>query len=156
MHCDVRPGNVVVGKDDAVLLIDWGLACPAGKRIARRGVAAFADSRVFVAAACVAAAPALDALAALHTWLAIACGDGGAPPWARAGAGADDEVVEARRSWLEETARDSGDARVAAVARCALDLQNRPLDEPAPGGEGGGGGALDLARRAIEGGEEGL
>jgi hypothetical protein len=152
VHCDVRPGNAVVAGDgDAVVLVDWGLACRVGARVARRGVAAFAHARVFAAG--VLAAPAVDAVAALYTWLAIACGDGGAPPWARAGM-CDEAVALARQHWVEDACA-AGDARVAKVALCAAKLESLPLggDAPAPAGaEGGAQDALELARAALDDG----
>ena len=146
VHCDVRPGNIVVAEGDAVYLVDWGLACRVGKHIKRCGVAAFADVRVFTVGG-VAASPALDILCALHTWLAIACGDAGMPPWARAGASEEDNFI-ARWNWLEKTARAPPSARVLDIARCAIRLQSRPLAEGGAGADD----ALDLARRLLEGG----
>ena len=182
VHCDVRPSNIVVecdaggggdgggggGAEGAAqpLLADWGSVCSARKRIVRRGVAAFADRRIFT----VAGLPArshIDALGALFTWLAIACSDACTAPWIayEEAAAGEEQLFIARGRWLAERSSssalssaaaggagdDSSDSggtaarreRVARVARAAMAL------EEADGGSSTN--ALRLAREAVIG-----
>lgn len=96
VHCDVRPPNIVIVGDEAVL-VDWGLAVRRGGRACGRSVPAFAASGVFLQHT-YAARPSQDVIGALLTWVAIAHGTGCAPPWAAAGSAfADDQRRRARR-----------------------------------------------------------
>jgi hypothetical protein len=109
VHCDVRPANIVV-VGDAAVLVDWGCSVARGDEAVGRGVAAYADARVFAAATTsFAARPAQDVAGALYTWLAIACDAGCDAPWlalpppAQLEAGAPVPGVLARRAaWLAE------------------------------------------------------
>lgn len=86
VHCDVRPSNIVVAEGSAVL-VDWGCArkVDSSPHLKNHGVAAFADSRIFTGGCGVAVAPAVDVVAMLYTWLAIAHGDGCVAPWGETG-----------------------------------------------------------------------
>jgi hypothetical protein len=132
VHCDVRPSNMVWAGGGAVL-VDWGSSVPLGAGARGRGVAAFADARVFAGGA-FKARPAQDAAGALYTWLAIAFDAGCAAPW-----GAEGGAL--RALWIREMA--ALDARAAAVA-AALAL----AEAAAEGGDAGA--ALASARRALE------
>jgi len=134
VHCDVRPSNVVVAEGGAAL-VDWGISRAAGARLKGCGVAAFADARVFQSGAGVAAAPAVDALAALFTWLAVAFGDGCAAPWGQT-RGLED-VFRERVRWVREAAEGGG--RAAAVAAGIAALSEREA----------AGDAVDVARACL-------
>jgi len=104
VHCDVRPSNIVVAAADAACLVDWGIARKEGVLLKSCGVAAYADRRIFSDHG-VAARPCFDVLAALFTWLAIACGEGCAAPWAGEAASAEgDEIFAARTQWIRARA----------------------------------------------------
>jgi Ser/Thr protein kinase RdoA (MazF antagonist) len=113
-HCDVRPANVAVVEDRA-MLIDWGSARRVGDGLLRSGVEAFTDARVWSDRG-VDARPHHDALAALYTWLAVAFGDDGAAPWLDiCDKPAPDESVDfVRSAWVAALAqRDEGVKHVA-------------------------------------------
>jgi hypothetical protein len=150
IHCDVRPSNVVVIGESgaAVLVVDWGSSCEVGANAARRGVAAFADARIF-ARDTFSARPAQDVTGALYTWLAVAYDGGCAAPWL-GGAGAlasgdDGDLVVARARWLEQMCSTDGAGveRVAAVIAAAS----------AESGASSGTALLDSAREAVRGAE---
>ncbi len=42
VHCDVRPANIVMGRNGDAYLVDWGLSCARGTNATRCGVAAYA------------------------------------------------------------------------------------------------------------------
>jgi hypothetical protein len=110
VHCDVRPSNIVVTAGDAACLVDWGIARKEGVLLKSCGVPAYADRRIFSDCG-VAARPCFDVLAALFTWLAIACGEGCAAPWAgKAAAAEGGKIFVARTKWVS--------ARAHAVAGC--------------------------------------
>jgi hypothetical protein len=115
VHCDVRPSNIVVFEECAVL-VDWGLSCAASTTISGRGVAAFADERVFQQGS-YSARPAADIAGALYSWLAIAFDGACGAPWiAPPFAATDGEMFEDRRAWLHARAgRDSTVRRIAAA-----------------------------------------
>jgi serine/threonine protein kinase len=117
VHCDVRPSNIIVSQHGAVL-VDWGLAHSFGARLVDCGVAAFADQRIFQGG--VAAHPAMDAVAALYTWLAIAFGGDCWAPWATRENPA--SLFLARERFIEQLAE--GNARVARVAEAIAKLSD--------------------------------
>ena len=121
VHADVRPSNIVFA--EKAVLVDWGLSRKVGARLKGCGVAAFADARIFLTG--VSASPAVDVLAVLYTWLAIAFGDGCAAPWGEIGElGA---LFESRTRWISATA--AHDARVDAVAGCIAALSDCGLPD---------------------------
>jgi hypothetical protein len=129
IHCDVRPGNIVVVGGDGggsglrVLLVDWGLCVEAGTDVAGRGVPAYAPSALFSQAS-YAARPALDLAALAHTWLAVAHGSlDASAPWVAAALEPPAETLLRRSLWLD------GHASEAAVVGSLFE------------GGGGGGGA---------------
>jgi len=128
VHCDVRPSNVVVAAPHGACLVDWGAALKPGAALSYRGVAAFADERIFTSRG-VAARPHVDALAALYTWLAVALGRRCSAPWLVPDDGeridSDEALFAARASWLRARCSDdcADGARVAAVARAARELE---------------------------------
>jgi len=129
VHCDVRPANIVV-VGDAAMLVDWGCSCMHGDEARGRGVAAFADERVFSAATThFKARPAQDVAGALLTWAAVACDAGCAAPWLawRAGAPMDGGSTVAgmlahRKAWLAAAAahNDVPKLLVSALAAAAM------------------------------------
>jgi len=126
-HCDVRPANVVL-VGDAALLIDWGSAAVAPREdAAGRGVAAYADARVFSQGSFVAR-PSQDAAGALYTWLAIAMGAGCEAPWLSAADAlrSSDDAVVARDDWLAARRLDTGDERVHYIASALEALLKDP------------------------------
>ena len=146
VHCDVRPSNVVVAAPHGACLVDWGAAHTPGAALSYRGVAAFADERIFSARG-VAARPHVDALAALYTWLAVALGRRCTAPWLVPDDGeridSDEALFMARSSWLRARRNDdcAEGARVAAAVRAAHYLERldgRSAED-----------ALALARRAL-------
>ena len=115
IHCDVRPSNVVIVNDEA-MLVDWGSSRKSGEESAGVGVAAFADSRVFEQKT-YTARPTQDIFGALYTWLAIAFGIECTAPWL---AGAlsrigDGDMFNARKEWIKE--RSKTDTIVARVQK---------------------------------------
>jgi serine/threonine protein kinase len=106
VHCDVRPANIVVAGQGAVL-VDWGIARAVGAPLESAGVEDFCDERIWRDRG-VSARPHHDALAALFTWIVIAFGGDGGVPWTAG-------CCVARRAWISERAR--ADASVARVAR---------------------------------------
>jgi hypothetical protein len=137
VHCDVRPSNVVVVGDEAVL-VDWGSSCAPGTNVRRVGVAAYADERVFLQGSYLSR-PAQDAAGALFTFLAIAFGPDCGAPWFTNGARSDDEVFAERSRWLQGRA-----ASEAGVSRVLEALTALRLDR------GGGSGACETARAALQ------
>jgi hypothetical protein len=125
VHCDVRPANIVV-VGDAATLVDWGCSCACGAEARGRGVAAFADARVFGAATThFAARSAQDVAGALLTWAAVACDAGCDAPWlarrAAAPAGGGSTVADMlanREAWLA-TAAERGDTPALLVSALA-------------------------------------
>lgn len=143
LHCDVRPANIVI-VDDCAMLIDWGISARAGARVAPRSVAAYADARLFAGAA-VKATPRVDALGALFSWFAVAFGCGCVAPWLSAAtvSAGDAAVIAARRSWLARCADGrAGDsayaARASRAARAVADIEAGCAD------------ALAVARSAVD------
>ena len=141
VHCDVRPSNIVVVGDEA-LLVDWGSSCAPGTDVCRIGVAAFADERVFTQGSYVSR-PAQDAAGALFTFLAIAFGPDCGAPWLAYGFRNDDEIFSARSRWLQGHA--DSDVDVARVLGALT-----ALSRGGGGGGGGGSGACETARTAVQ------
>jgi hypothetical protein len=115
IHCDVRPSNVVIVNDEA-MLVDWGSSRKRREESAGVGVAAFADSRVFEQTT-YTARPTQDIFGALYTWLAIAFDIECAAPWlgdalSRIG---DGDMFAARKEWIKE--RSKTDTIVARVQK---------------------------------------
>ena len=119
VHCDVRPSKGVIAENDVAVLVDWGCARATGARLRKCGVVAFADARIFQLSAGVDAAPAVDALAALYTWFAVAFGQSCCAPWGEVGN--DGELWATRARWIGEAAAERG-PRAPAVARGIVDL----------------------------------
>jgi hypothetical protein len=136
VHCDVRPSNIVVVGEKAVL-VDWGLARAVGEGAAAVGVTAFCEDRVWIGGG-YTACPAQDALALLYTWLALASDCAGAAPWQR---GSVSGVLRERDRWL--AARWEGGGAVQRVVRAiaALSSTGRAPADP-----------LGVAVQALEGG----
>ena len=112
VHCDVRPSNIVMVASSGAMLVDWGAAARAGKE-ARHGVLAYSASALG-AAKLPLAHPAIDASGALYTWLALAHGRAGPPPWLTSHAPASDAaMLKARAEWVARLART--EPRVARV-----------------------------------------
>ena len=111
VHCDVRPANIVI-EGDAAVLIDWGSSCALGSNAKNSGVPAYAAIGVFRQATCVAH-PSLDVAGALYSWLSIAFGPECVAPWFDPNRD-DDAMYEMRYRWM--TTHSSTDASVAAVA----------------------------------------
>jgi hypothetical protein len=138
MHCDVRPSNVVIFKERAVL-VDWGLSCAASTAISCRGVAAFSDERVFQQGS-YSARPAADIAGALFSWLAIVFDGACGAPWiVPPFAATDAEMFEDRRDWLG--ARSGSDVRVGRIVSALSDLDraggiDRALAAIADSGDG--------------------
>jgi hypothetical protein len=124
VHCDVRPANIVI-VGDAAVLVDWGCSCACGDNARGRGVAAYADARIFApTTTSFSARPSQDVAGALYTWAAIACDAGCAAPWLAlppAAAAAHGPFTLAdmptrREAWLEgATARGDFPAPLAAA-----------------------------------------
>ena len=182
IHCDVRPSNVVIVKDKA-MLVDWGSSRKRGEDSHGVGVTAFADSRVFEQKT-YNARPTQDIFGALYTWLAIAFDIECAAPWHAAALSriGDGGMFVAREEWIK--ARSENDTIVARVqkvlcttatsieaARNSLEQKDeggaelggtggRREDGVAEDGDGdddtlGGGGAVASGARAGDGVAEG-
>ena len=134
VHCDVRPSNIVIFNNTATL-IDWGAARATRAHVRHCGVAAYSDARIFSDAGAIAT-PRVDALGALFTWLAIACGSGScAPPWLVSDSqriDTDELMFLERARWLEQVSSHALQAssavalveqRVAAVAMAVRTLE---------------------------------
>lgn len=122
-HCDVRPANVVI-VNNAAVLIDWGSSCHLGENSVARGVPAYASAKVFGQGSCVAH-PAQDVAAALYTWLSVAFGTDCVAPWA-ASLGIllpDSDMYAARTKWISAC----GNAAVAAAAKILLATEGSVL-----------------------------
>jgi len=124
VHCDVRPANIVI-VGDAAVLVDWGCSCERGSEARGRGVAAFADARVFAPSTTTfAARPSQDVVGALLTWAAIACDVGCAAPWlapraaSPAGGSTVADMLARREAWLAAAAA-RGDIPALLVATLA-------------------------------------
>ena len=152
VHCDVRPANIVV-VGGAAMLVDWGCSCARGAEGRGRGVAAFADSRVFSpdTASSFAARPAQDVAGALLTWVAVACDAGCSAPWlapraaAPTGGGGGSSTVAdmlaRREAWLAAAA-ERGDVPASLLAALASAAKTGA-------GEDADAGIFALARAAI-------
>jgi hypothetical protein len=148
VHCDVRPANIVV-VGDAAMLVDWGCSCVRGAEAHSRGVAAFADARVFSPdTTSFKARPAQDVAGALLTWAAVACDAGCSAPWlapraaAPAGGGSTVADMLARReAWLA-AATERGDIPMPLLVALAAAAKTGA-------GAGAGAGLFALARAAI-------
>ena len=136
VHCDVRPSNIVV-VGDAAMLVDWGVSCSRGARLKSRGVAAFADRRIFDRDGTVAQT-SLDVTAALFTWLAIAFGCGCDAPWGTITT--PENLFLARTRWLNNICE--GTSRPARIAQAVRALEGANARSRAD--------ALVSARCAIE------
>jgi len=111
IHCDVRPSNVAFALGKA-LLIDWGSSSKMGTDVHRRGVAAYADERIFSQSS-YSARRAQDAAGALFTFLAVAFGRECYAPWLTAEVQSEDDIFRARSVWLQRRAESDG--RIAHV-----------------------------------------
>jgi hypothetical protein len=128
IHCDVRPSNVVMADDKAVL-VDWDVSRRAGESLCCVGVAAYADERVFSEAGC-RAQPAVDMRALAFLWLSIAMGCAGRAPWLQQpGSCSWDEfsVLEARSAWLEGDVA-AEEAKACARAAAVIHAARAPRD----------------------------
>jgi serine/threonine protein kinase len=112
VHCDVRPSNIVVVEDKA-MLADWGSSRAVDDKAAGCGVAAYASAKVFEQTS-YPARPLQDIAGALFTWIAIAFSDSCTAPWL---GGRDySEVFAARSNWiLKEKKTHSELAAVASI-----------------------------------------
>lgn len=138
VHCDVRPANIVV-VDDLAVLVDWGCSCARDTDARGRGVPAYADARIFApATTSFKARPVQDVAGALYTWLAIACDAGCVAPWLAlpaAPAGAQLEagtpvpgVLERRAAWIA-AAPERGDVTGPFMAALAAATTGKGADD---------------------------
>lgn len=105
VHCDVRPANVVMAGDHAVLA-DWGESRSVGDEASGVGVPSFAAPGVFTQSS-YTARPLQDIVPAALLWLAVAAGSGRAP-WQHYSCCDHDETAALRLAWLKDAANGGG------------------------------------------------
>jgi hypothetical protein len=120
VHCDVRPSNIVVVHEGA-MLVDWGISRSIDDEASGCGVAAYADKRVFLQGT-YQARPVQDVIGALLTWLCVAHSELCDAPWRVTGA-TPEAVFEARAAWIAQRSKE--DAAVARVAAALSEAETR-------------------------------
>jgi len=132
IHCDLRPSNLAVASGSGeVFVLDWGLARQVGKPAKGVGVGAFSSERAFdVSTNKYPAAPALDALAVLYTWLSLAFNSTCSAPWGRE-RGSDAKMHACRREWIahKRTSHVAVEAVAAAIDAIEVgEVTSPPID----------------------------
>ena len=116
IHCDVRPSNVVI-HDNYAVLVDWGSSHEEGVDSRATGVPAYANALVFTQDS-FRARPAQDIAGVLYMWLCIAFNTTCVAPWlGELTRGADDAgMFAARSTWISRKCETDEDVKpIAAV-----------------------------------------
>jgi hypothetical protein len=127
VHCDVRPANIVMGRNGDAYLVDWGLSCARGTSALRCGVAAYAAPNVFGCRP-YDAQPAMDVCGALCTWIAIVHGGAAVEvPWITQPVAAE-LMSDVRSYWLRQNHTLVGVSKVREL-KVLTDSSKRVTDE---------------------------
>jgi hypothetical protein len=115
VHCDVRPSNIIIAEEGAVL-IDWGHSRNIGDDAIHSGVVAYSDARMHTNVSTYAARPDGDLFGLIYTWFSIACNSACEAPWlCKKGLRDDNSILDARYEWI--SARESGNSRVNKMVK---------------------------------------
>lgn len=107
LHCDIRPDNVIVSRNEA-LLIDWGIARSFDAKGYDAGVAAYAADGIVSETTSDKKRVGYDLTSVAYLWISIAFSVDCHAPWIRA---SDWTVFDVRRDWMRNHMRDPDIAR---------------------------------------------